>query len=599
MRFMALAGVVLLLGTSVAWAQTQPQQTTSGPTGATSSASPVPSSSGAAAAAQAVISASGSSSGGSTNPLAGATAASPGVSQATAASQNSASAVQGFLVTTDGLQIPVFGTELFTGTFAGTRPADRPDYNIQPGDQIVVNLYGAINNGGTQTVDATGNVFIVGVGPVHVSGVPAGQIQTVISGAVRQVFTTAVGVYATVGSAGSIGVYVAGDVNRPGRYIGGARDPVMFYLSQAGGVDAARGSLRNVTVRRGGQVVASYDLYDFLFQGQVPTFHFQDGDVIFVGQRGIMVGATGDVRNGYAFEAPQGSRTLTGADVLPLARPISTVTGVVVHGYRNGTIRAAYFSIQDFARVVLADGDRLEFRSGSFVDSVTVSVQGQIRGPLIYVLPRGATLGQLMAQIPLENTDVEARWVHVQRPEVAAEQKRAINDALFNLQREVLTSAPATNSAAQLATAQATLVNQFVAQAQTAAPDGNIAVYSDGVFRDLRLQDGDVVVLPNRTDVVIVAGEVLNPGGLAHAGDLTIEGYIDRAGGFASHANKKKFVLRHRDGSAIVARPEDRPLPGDEIVVLPNIGNSRLQVFSDLATLFFQLALTTATVARL
>ncbi len=493
----------------------------------------------------------------------------------------------------------MFGTELFTGTFAGTRPADRPDYNIQPGDQIVVNLYGAINNGGTQTVDATGNVFIVGVGPVHVSGVPAGQIQTVISGAVRQVFTTAVGVYATVGSAGSIGVYVAGDVNRPGRYIGGARDPVMFFLSQAGGVDAARGSLRNVTVRRGGQVVASYDLYDFLFQGQVPTFHFQDGDVIFVGQRGTMVGATGDVRNGYAFEAPQGSRTLTGADVLPLARPISTVTGVVVHGFRNGTIRAAYFSIQDFARVVLADGDRLEFRSGSFVDSVTVSVQGQIRGPLIYVLPRGAMLSQLLAEIPLENTDIEPRWVHVQRPEVAVQQKRAINDALFNLQREVLTSAPSTNSAAQLATAQATLVNQFVAQAQTAAPDGNIAVYSNGHFQDLHLQDGDVVVLPNRTDVVIVAGEVLNPGGLAHAGDLTIEGYINRAGGYASHANKKKFVLRHQDGSAIVASPNDRPLPGDEIVVLPNIGNSRLQVFTDMATLMFQLALTAATVARL
>jgi protein involved in polysaccharide export with SLBB domain len=189
--------------------------------------------------------------------------------------------------------------------------------------------------------------------------------------------------------------------------------------------------------------------------------------------------------------------------------------------------------------------------------------------------------------------------VHVQRQEVATEQKRALQESLFNLQKQVLTSAPATNTAAQLATAQATLISQFVAQAQSVQPDGNIAVYSNGQFQDLRLEEGDVVVLPNRTDVVIVAGEVLNPGGLTHAENLTIEDYINLAGGYAAHANRKRFVLRHRDGSALVARPGDRPLPGDELIVLPKIGDERLQLFIDLSQLMFQLALTSATVAKL
>ena len=138
-----------------------------------------------------------------------------------------------------------------------------------------------------------------------------------------------------------------------------------------------------------------------------------------------------------------------------------------------------------------------------------------------------------------------------------------------------------------------------MAQAQTVVPDGNIAVYSNGHFQDMRLQEGDIVVLPDRTDVIIVTGEVLSPGGLAHAEGLTVGGYVARAGGFAAHANKKHFVLRHRDGSAVVVEGGDRPLPGDEIVVVPNVGNTSLQIFVDLTQILFQIALTTATIVKL
>ena len=495
----------------------------------------------------------------SANPLAGATAGNPGVSQITPTTAYAAPVIQ--VTLTDATPILVYGEQLFTGSFAGTRPVDHPDYLIQPGDQVVVNLYGAVNNGGVQTVDAGGNLFILGVGPVHVGGVPVSSLQTVVSGAVGKVFTGAVSVYATVSNAGSIGVFVAGDVIRPGRYVGGTHDNVLYYLSQAGGIDGLRGTFRNVTVRRAGQIVAEYDLYDFMENGIAPPFRFQDGDVVFVGPRGPLVGATGGVRESFAFEAPPHAKVMTGADLIRLARPDPTMTGVVVHGFRNGAPRASFFTIQDFERVVLADGDHVDFSSSGVLETVTVKIQGEVQGPSVYVLTRGTTLSQLLAKIPLEGTLVEPRWVHVQRPSLAVEQQKLITQELYNLQKQVLTSSPPTNSAAQLATAQATLVSQFVNQAQTVVPDGNIAVYTNGQFQDLRLEDQDTVVLPNRTDVVVVSGEVLSPGGLAHAENMTIEGYVSRAGGFASHADKHKFVLRHQDGSAVVAKRGDRPLP--------------------------------------
>jgi protein involved in polysaccharide export with SLBB domain len=616
MRLLALTGAILLIATGAVWAQTTvspfDNSNSSSAAGAAAAAGLGQGGTGGAggfgaggssgglsgrAAAAAAAAAGGSSGGTSANPLAGATSATAGLSSPTQANQNGLRPT--FITLSDGSFSSVYGTELFTGTFAGTRPSDRPDYVLQPGDQVVINLYGAVNNGSTQTVDSMGNIFIVGVGPVHVAGISAGQLQGVIAGAVGRVFTSAVSVYTTVGSAGTIGVFVSGDIYRPGRYVGGPHDSLMFFLSQAGGVDASRGSFRNISVRRGGQVVATYDLYDFLLSGRIASIRFEDGDVIFVGPRGPMVGVTGQTRNDRAFEAPPNSKGLTGADLLPLVRAEPTVSGVVVHGVRNGDPKAAYFPLDEFARVVLSDGDHVDFVTSGILQTVSISIEGRIHGPMVYVLPEGTMLSQLLAKVPTQGTNVETRWVHVRRQEVAQEQKRALQEALFNLQKQVLTASPPTAAAAALAASQASLVTQFVTQAQTLQPDGNIAVYSNGQFQDMRLQEGDVVVLPDRTDVVIVTGEVLSPGGLAHADGLTIDGYVGRAGGFAAHANKKRFVLRHRDGSAVVAEGKEQPLAGDEIVVLPTIGNTRLQIFVDLTQILFQIALTTATIVKL
>jgi protein involved in polysaccharide export with SLBB domain len=370
----------------------------------------------------------------------------------------------------------------------------------------------------------------------------------------------------------------------------------MFFLSQAGGVDASKGSFRNISVRRNGQTVATYDLYDFLLKGRIEPMRFEDGDVIFVGARGPMVAASGLARNARAFESPPNGAPMTGGDLLPLVRVEPSVVGALVHGIRNGEPRAAYFPLDQFARVVLSDGDHVDFVGGGIGHTVSISIEGQINGPSVYVMPDGSTLGQLMAKLPLEGTNVETRWVHVRRQSVANEQKRALQEALFNLQKQVLTASPPTSASAALAASQASLITQFVNQAQQIQPDGNIAVHSNGQFQDIRLEEGDVVVLPNKTDVVMVSGEVISPGGLAHAQDMTIVGYISRAGGFAAHANKHQFVLRHADGSAVVARPDERPQPGDDIVVLPSVGSDKLQVFIDLTQLLFQLALSSATV---
>jgi protein involved in polysaccharide export with SLBB domain len=111
-------------------------------------------------------------------------------------------------------------------------------------------------------------------------------------------------VYAVLLSTQRIGVFVTGAVRTPGRFGGSAADSVIDFLVRAGGVDASRGSYRDISVLRGGRSVGQVDLYRFLLEGRLPALRLQEGDTLLVGRQRALVGADGAVRNNYLFEVP-------------------------------------------------------------------------------------------------------------------------------------------------------------------------------------------------------------------------------------------------------------------------------------------------------
>src|SRR5690606_31168320 len=164
----------------------------------------------------------------------------------------------------------MFGSQLFKGAFASTAGSTfNSSYQINPGDQINLRLWGAYQFIGTQTVDPQGNIFIPNVGPVRVAGVTNGNLQSVIEAHVRRIYVANVGVYAALEQAQPVKVLVTGFVNQPGNYGGVANDSVIAYLDRAGGVDPERGSYIDIKVMRNGQLIQHVDLYQFLLNGQI------------------------------------------------------------------------------------------------------------------------------------------------------------------------------------------------------------------------------------------------------------------------------------------------------------------------------------------
>ncbi|MEM6913622.1 MAG: polysaccharide biosynthesis/export family protein [Pseudomonadota bacterium] len=492
---------------------------------------------------------------------------------------------------------PVFGSQLFSGSPAASRATTDPSYRLQSGDRVAVRAFGAYNADIVEEIDQNGMLFIPEVGPVALGGRTAAELQPQVAEAVSQTFTQNVRVYATLVSPGSITVYLAGDVGRPGRFIGGSNDDVLYFLSLAGGIHQHRGSYRDVRVLRDGRVLQRIDLYRFLLSGELPDVRLRSGDTIFVPPRGLLVSALGDVLSPYAYELSPGA---TGRRLTELARPKHDATDVALSGTRGGEPFVRYLSIEDFAAFKLSEGDEVDFRADTFGREIAVAIETTSRdAKAIYVLPRNTHLIDLLAQIEIDPAAADLQSIHVNRRSVAQAQKVALEASLDELERSVLLAPAITPDAAQTLQAETAAIGQFVARAREAVPLGTVTVVEDGVLRNLTLEDGDVVVIPDRTDVILVTGEVMAPGAFVFGQRKPLSAYVDRAGGFRDRANTSDFVVRTRSGSTFQVNASYVPQAGDQILILPRTPNRTYLLAKDITQVVFQLALATATVARL
>jgi protein involved in polysaccharide export with SLBB domain len=106
----------------------------------------------------------------------------------------------------------------------------------------------------------------------------------------------------SVGRLRNIQVYVVGDVVRPGAYQVSAAGTVLTALYAAGG-PTSNGSFRRVDVRRGGKLIDSLDVYDYLLQGiNRSDLRLESGDVVFVPVHGGFVELAGEVTRPAIYE---------------------------------------------------------------------------------------------------------------------------------------------------------------------------------------------------------------------------------------------------------------------------------------------------------
>ncbi|MGQ5489799.1 polysaccharide biosynthesis/export family protein [Thauera sp. ZXT1-4] len=489
----------------------------------------------------------------------------------------------------DGL--PPFGGNLFEGGFrAAMAQGLNPSYKVKPGDQITLRVWGAVEIDSVLTVDAQGNVFIPGIGPMAVQGQNSQQIDGTLRSAIRAVYPEEVQVYTNLQGVQPVGIYVTGYVKNPGRYAGTPSDSLLYFLDQAGGIDKDLGSYRQVRVVRDGRTVATVDLYNFLLHGEIARPQFRDGDTIVVQERGPAIAVTGDVHREYRYELI-GDR-LTGAKVSELARLNSGVSHVLLRGTRAQGPVAQYFTLDEFARQQVQSGDELTYSADQRGETIVVQIEGSYYGPSRYALPRDARLGELLDAIAVPKGMTAVESISIRRESVAIQQATALQDSLNRLETAYLGAQSSTNDEAQIRVREAELIQKFVERARQLQPSGRLVVAHDDRISDIRLQDGDLITIPEVSDSILISGEVVVPQAVVFKPGLSAKDYIEGAGGFTQRADEDHILVVRQNG-AVVSAKDVALRTGDEILVMPEVPTKNLPLATAISQILFQIAVAT------
>ena len=495
------------------------------------------------------------------------------------------------------LQIQPFGSQLFQGGFRGTRSDGKnANYKVAPGDQITLRVWGAVEYQRILPVDAQGNVFIPSIGPVTVTGLNPKTLDSKIRSAIRSIYPENVQIYTHLQGVQPVAIFVTGYVNSPGRYAGTPNDSALYFIDQAAGIDNLLGSYRHINLIRDGKVIAEIDFYDFLLKGELSRVQFEDGDTLLVKERKTSVTVTGDVQKRYSYELlgdnPQGLA------LIQLARLKAGVSHLLLRGSRADGPKNQYLSIEDFSLQLLKNGDEVILSADQRSESIVVQIEGSYYGPSRFALPRNIMLKDFLDTIAVPEHITDTQSISIRRLSVAKNQKKSLDESLRRLETTYLGAPSSTPQEATIRIQEAELINKFIARAKQTQPTGRLVVSLRGAVANIRLKDGDIITIPEKSDAILISGEVLVPQSVIFTQGRTAQDYISGAGGFSQHANPEQILIVRQNGEVINASESDI-IAGDEILVLPKAPTKNLQLATTITQILYQLAIATKVVVDL
>ena len=201
-------------------------------------------------------------------------------------------------------------------------------YLLGPGDTLEVLLFGKEQMQRSLEIDRDGKILFPRLGSIAVSGLSFNEAKDLI---VQRVGEQMIGTEAVVsmGRLRSINVFIAGEVALPGNYSVSALATVTQALYKARGTTSI-GSYRNIEVRRGKEVVAKFDLYDLLINGDaLNDIRLISGDLIFVPVAEAQASISGAIRRPAIYELKAGD---------DLKSLITMAGGIESRGYLRQTM---------------------------------------------------------------------------------------------------------------------------------------------------------------------------------------------------------------------------------------------------------------------
>ena len=411
----------------------------------------------------------------------------------------------------------IYGHSLFTNRNLTFEPnvniATPTNYKLGPGDEVIINIWGASENTIRQTITPEGSIQVSGLGPVHLNGMTVREANAYLQREFAKIYSGIGGqepssqIQLTLGNIRSIQINVVGEVAVAGTYTLSAFSSVFHALYRAGGVNEI-GSLRNIKVIRNGRTVATIDVYDILMQGKMnDDIRLQEGDVIRVDTYKNLVQLEGKVRRPMYYEMKDNETLQT------LLNYAGGFTGDAykksIRIIRKSGAQHAIQSVNemDYGTFKMDDGDVVSVEAVLDRFENRIEVRGAVYRPGIYQLDGTVnTVKALITKADGLRDDAFTSRVLLDR------EKDDLSHEMISI---------------------------------------DLAALMNGSAPDIALQKNDMLFVPSAAELkeeqrVTINGEVINPGTFLYSEGMTVEDLIVMAGGLTESAATTKVEVARR-----------------------------------------------------
>lgn len=414
----------------------------------------------------------------------------------------------------------IFGADLFRSKDVSFTPSlniPTPDnYRLGPGDELVIDIWGAAEQTYRKTVSPEGTISIANLGPIYVNGLSIERARDRIKSSLSRIYSglqaqddqpTDTQTRISLGNIRSISVTVLGEVQNPGTYTLPSLATAFNALYSAGGPNDS-GTFRNIEIIRGDTVAATLDIYDFLVYGnQKDNIRLRDQDIIKIDPSISRVELTGNTQRTGIFELKDGETIQNlityagGFDENAYTKRI-TVIGNTATQKRINDI--TYPEQRNFE---LVNGDSVNV--GQVLDRFEnrVEIEGAVFRPGAYELKDTTSLYSLIQRAEGLREDV-----FMNRGLIYREQDDLTTEAIPFSVRDVVTN-----------------------------PEEH----------DMKLERNDVVQISSIFDLredysVNIVGAVQDPGSFDYAENMSLEDLILQADGFRESAAPYRIEVSRR-----------------------------------------------------
>ena len=421
----------------------------------------------------------------------------------------------------------VFGRNIFNTKNLTFEPSSNlatpPNYRLGPGDEVIIDIWGASQNTIRQQISPDGTINIDKIGPVYLSGQTVSQANTYLKKALNKIYSGLANasdptsdIRLTLGNTRTIQINVMGEVIQPGTYSLSSFSSVFHALYRAGGVSDI-GSLRNVQLVRNGRKIATVDVYEFIMKGRTQDdIRMQEGDVVIVPAYEALVKISGKVKRPMRYEMKKDE----------------TLSTLIAYA---GSFEADAYT--QSLRIVRQNGQEYEVNT---VKSIDYSIYKMRNGD---VVTAEAILNRFTNKLEVRGA--------VYRPGIYQ-----LNGVL-NTVRELVNEAQGLTGDAFL--------NRSVLYRQredltTEVVPVDIRSIMNGTSPNIALQKNDILYIPSIHDLadrgdVTIHGEVTKPESYPYADNMTLEDLIIQAGGLREAASMVRVDVARRikDPNSIIS----------------------------------------------